>query len=204
MASLNNQLLVASYASWMEELAIRGFEPFFLSFMFRHIPGSGIRVEKTMREVVEQVYARSLIRIMRNPDSTRNRDWKPVWIVCPDYPVGKSCARGSLRDVTVNAGRHLQGTAMIPPNLRLKMRFDHHLVENESTYLVSPLRRIYAEPIRSRLRYVSGDYNFKQILRGRVSADEIVILPRNRSEMTRDREDRINGIGGRSANRAWA
>ncbi len=172
----------------MQQRADQGYEPFFLSFMFDHIPGSAVQVQKIMEQTVEGVYGRMLTRLFRYPNSAANRHCQPLWIICPDYPVPKAW-KHSLRDVAVNSGRHLQGTAMIPPNTRLRDRFHLHVLAHSEVYVQSPLHRLDVQPIRERLAYMSGDYGFKSLLRGRTDWDELIVLPRIQSEMPR-RQDR--------------
>ncbi len=175
------------YESWMERLEKEGFDPFLLTFKFRHIPGSPLSVQKAMREEVERVYGASLTRIFRRPNSAANRPRQPRWIACPDYPVGKG-VKSSLRDVTINGGRHVHAIAMVPHESRLQERFDLHLLANNATYVRAPLLDLQAEPVRSRLGYVTG-YGMKQLGQGRVDSDQIIILPRTLCEMP-SRSDR--------------
>lgn len=182
---INGKALMAAYGGWMEELESQGFVPYFLSFMFSHIRGSALTVERVMREEVERVYGLSLTHLIRRPHSAAQRDLLPRWIGCPDYPVGKG-ASGSFRDVSVNAGRHVHVLAMIFRASRLMVPFHLHIREQSELYERAPLYRLHAEPVRDRLAYV-GEYGLKQIGRGRATSDDLIILPRSSSEMARQR-----------------
>lgn len=182
---IDGRALMAAYGGWMEELEAQGFLPYLLTFMFSHIRGSALTVERVMREEVERVYGLSLTHFVRRPHSAAQRDLLPRWIGCPDYPVGKG-AGGSFRDVSVNAGRHVHVLAMIFRVSRLTVPFHLHIREQSELYERGPLRRLDAEPVRDRLAYV-GEYGLKQIGRGRATSDDLIILPRSSSEMARRR-----------------
>ncbi len=70
---MNPKVWIKAYGSWMEQLEDEGFDPFLLTFKFRHISGSRLSVQKAMVAEVERVYATSLTRIFRRPNSAANR-----------------------------------------------------------------------------------------------------------------------------------
>ncbi len=169
--------LVSTYGNWMEELQQKGFDPYFLSITFRPMPGSARTVQSEMRHAVERLYAQTLTRILRCPHSQASRDILPIWVGCPDYPVGKSF-RSSLQDIMVNDGLHWHAIALIFTENRLKCPFHLHVLEQQHVYQQPPIHRLHVEPVRDRLHY-STEYGMKSVRRARVDPDEILILPQD-------------------------
>ncbi|MBQ0820603.1 hypothetical protein KBI52_10345 [Microvirga sp. HBU67558] len=155
-----------------------------LTFMFKPIGGSHRNVKRQMERELERVYGKSLTRIIRKPASHEINEL-PLWIACPDYPVPKgSSERQSLRDVTVNDGRHMHADVVIPPWSRMKEDLATHFDEKQSHYVTadSALFRIDAVPITHDPNYVTG-YVLKALRRGWVGEAEILVLPRSATEL---------------------
>jgi hypothetical protein len=104
------------------------------------------------------------------------------WIVVPDFPVPKH-AKTSLQDVTLNGGLHMQGIALLPPASRLNAGLDRHFAAHQALYVRSgfPLCRLHAEAILQTPE-IATEYVLKSIRRGRVSGDQILLLPDNLNE----------------------
>ena len=124
-----------------------------------------------------------LTRVVRKPASEAFKDRLPFWIACPDYPVPKH-TKQALRDVTVNDGLHVQAVACLPPRNRLAASLDRHVAEDNGLYLRDrkPLARLHVEPMTHDPEK-AVDYLLKNVARGRVTLDQIIILPRARSEL---------------------
>ena len=58
---------IKGYATWAGEHVENGWDPYLLSFMFNHVPGSRASVLRQMQREVERVYATSLTRVIRKP-----------------------------------------------------------------------------------------------------------------------------------------
>jgi hypothetical protein len=174
---------IQGYAAWAAQHVERGWEPYLLSFMFQQVPGSRASVLKQMQRDVERVYSTSLTRIVRKPRYEAEKGRLPIWLAVPDLPVPKR-QKLSLRDVTVNDGLHYQGVALIPPGSRLKDGLDVHFRHHQALY-VRPehrLTRIHVKPVSHDPDYVTK-YVLKSLSRQRFSLDEVLVLPRSRSEL---------------------
>jgi hypothetical protein len=87
-----------------------------------------------------------------------------------------------IEDVSINNGLHFGGIALTPPMSRFRSTLDAHFVQDQYKYVNEKLARIYVEPITSDPDYVT-DYAAKSYKRGRVSEEDIVILPKAISEL---------------------
>ena len=107
----------------------------------------------------------------------------------PDLPVPKA-QKQRLRDITLNDGLHLHALALIPPGSQMEGGLDQHFADNQALYVRRehavarhPLARVHAQPIIRDPDYVT-EYVFKSLSRQRFSLDDVLILPRNRGELS--------------------
>src|SRR3954451_10702247 len=172
---------IKGYAVWAAQHIRCGWDPYLLSFMFNHVPGSRASVSRQMQREVERVYATSLTRVIRKPRCQAAQGKEPILIACPDLPVPKR-QKQSLRDVIINDGLHYQGIALILPGSRLKDGLDVHFRHHQALYVhrERPLARVHAQPIVHDPGYVT-EYALKSLPRQRFSLDDVLILPRNRN-----------------------
>ncbi|WP_243375077.1 hypothetical protein [Microvirga solisilvae] len=181
---LDTKHIINGYSLMVMERLEAGWDGYLLTFMYKPIKGSQQSVNRQMERELERVYAKSLTRIVKKPAS-QPLDMLPLWIACPDYPVPKGDEkRQSVRDVTVNDGRHMHAIAVVPPWSRVEEGLANHFDEKQSLYVTedSTLWRIHAEPITHNPKRVN-DYVLKALKRSRVGAEEVVILPRTRREV---------------------
>ncbi|MBM2711072.1 hypothetical protein JQK88_07380 [Mesorhizobium caraganae] len=174
--------LIAGYGYMFRERVRQGWQPTFLTFTFNHLRGSPANVAWQMRDELERVYAMVLTRIERKPRHVPT-DSLPLWVCSPDFPVAKA-EKGHLRDAKVNDGRHLHAIAAVPPWSRMKETLGGHFHECQVQYTGNDKRlfRIEAEPITHNGWFVT-DYALKGMKSPRVGYDEVLILPRSRSEL---------------------
>jgi hypothetical protein len=99
----------------------------------------------------------------------------------PDLPVYKR-AKKSIQDVSINDGLHYGGIALTSPISRCQTSLDDHFTVDQEKYLSKKLERIFVKPITHSHNYVT-DYVMKAIKNGRMSEEDIVILPRTISEL---------------------
>jgi hypothetical protein len=158
-----------------------GWNGYLLSFMFHPVPGATRSKLEIMGEAIYRFYATFLTRVVRNPNSIFQMSQRPLLIVAPDYPVPKH-QKQKLSDVTVNDGLHMHGLLVVPWECRLKKDVVTHLQEHGALYRKAPLRRIDVQPIEDRLGFVV-DYVFKSVKKGRVSWDDVILLPKSSSEL---------------------
>ena len=178
--------LDVAYSLWAERLVNEGWTPYLLTFMFGDIEGPVHEVARIMEREVERIYATVLSRIIRNPNRVGMIGKHPVWICCHDRPVYK-LVKTTLRDVTVNDGRHIHAVALIPPWSRMSEGLADHFDGHRALYLRpdSSLIRIHTVPITRRVGYVTT-YVRKHTRRGAHGEDAGFILPRTLDEI-RDR-----------------
>ena len=99
----------------------------------------------------------------------------------PDLPVYKH-EKKSIQDVSINDGLHYGGIALTSPISRCRTSLDDHFTDDQEKYLSKKLERIFVKPITHSHNYVT-DYVMKAIKNGRMSEEDIVILPRTISEL---------------------
>jgi hypothetical protein len=180
---ITHQQLTQAYANMVSDRVAAGWQPYLLSFMFTEIGGSPRRVEEVMRQEVERVYATMLTRIVRHPRSSWHA-WKaPVFIGSPDWPVPKH-DRQDKQDILPNDGQHVHGVQLMPPVSRLKERLDDHIHDEQPRYVREPLFRIDAKRVTHDPDYVTK-YALKALTRQRINPDQLIVLPRALSELTR-------------------
>lgn len=166
-----------------------GWSPYLLVLKFHNLGGRREAVLGQMHEAATRAHGRLCKRMWRNYRAPSRYSQLPRWILIPDYPVAKTrkiSARSALREDLPNAGLHLQGVAVLPPHSRMRESLDDHLTAAATHYcsLDGPLRSLTATPITTDLPYVNR-YNFKSLLRGRASIDEVLLLPPSSAELGR-------------------
>ncbi len=180
---ITNADLINGYTQMITDRIDEGWDPYLLTFMFNEIGGSPRRVGNVMAKEVERVYATLLPRIVRKPRSVTNAGKLPMWISCRDFPVPKR-DRQTVRDVIVNDGQHYHAISLMPPASRLEESLDDHFYYEQGRYTRDPLFRIDAVRIDANPAYVAR-YLMKSLERGRIDPDQILVLPRSFSEVSR-------------------
>ena len=93
----------------------------------------------------------------------------------------------SLRESTVNDAYYIpHGVLVLTPEdkCRLGRKLLAHLHENKQLYC-PPDRPVHHIDVRSMSKPMLAEYTMKQIKRGNVDYDDLGILPRARSEISR-------------------
>lgn len=179
-------LAIETYARWMQEKVDDGWDPYLMTFMFNHLPyGSGNRFH-TMMQQVENVYVKVLHNVLRRSIAPAQIEKRPIWIVCPDFPVWKH-AKQDIRDISINDGQHIHALGVFPNDSRLRTAVTW-LIRDRPHIFAPPgglLRRVQADLITSETTgYVMG-YILKSIAKRRATLDDILVLPRAREELIR-------------------
>jgi hypothetical protein len=186
IAYLKRLQLIVSFNSMILDRVQAGWQPYFLTYVFRHISGGTSKRTRIMTSEVCRVYSQLLTRIVRDPNAPSYQQLLPYLMASPDLPVPKNGIKASVRELTVNGGLHFHGVLVLPPEdrCRLGRQLLAHLHEKKELYCPTdgPLLRIDA---RSMSTPMLADYTLKQIKRGNVAYDDILILPRSRSEISR-------------------
>lgn len=183
---INPTDLVDSYGLWVCQRIAMGFEPTFITIMFKELGGSHRMRKDIMRKDIEYLYTQVLSRVVRHPRKVQEIDL-PLWLMMPDDPAFK-LDRNHLSDIVINDGRHYHGITLQPPGNRLNEPFSQHLIANESRYRhLTQIERLHAVDL-TRTPVKATDYVMKTVKRGRASTDEIIVLPRLHGEMNRGHE----------------
>jgi hypothetical protein len=160
--------------------------PYYLSFMFNHIPRGPLSKLDVMTSEVTRVHHILTRHTVRKPHADCWRRLRPVFIGCHDLPVWKH-TKASIRDFVVNDGLHFNAIALMPPPARtdmpMKMQFlilgrqsrlnvplDEHFRLNQRFYVNDILDRVHVTPIT---KGTMADYTLKAFKHGRVGPDSI-------------------------------
>jgi hypothetical protein len=184
VAFLERVKLITCFNSMIIDRVQAGWQPYFLTFMFRHISGGASKRKRIMTDEVCRVYSQLITRIVRNPTAPKHQQMLPYLMAAPDLPVPKTSSKASLREVTVNDGLHCHGVLVLPPEdkCRLGRKLQAHLHKNKKMYC-PPDRPLHHIDVRSMSTPMLAEYTLKQIKRGKIEYDDLLILPRTLSEL---------------------
>jgi hypothetical protein len=173
--------LLNGYQQWVESYIHEGWKPYEITFMYHQLPGSTKSILEQMKQELHRVNSRLVTRFHRDPRSEIGFECIPRMMLFPDLPVYKH-EKKSIQDVSINDGLHYGGIALTSPISRCQTSLDDHFTDNQKKYLNKKLERIFVKPITHSHNYVT-DYVMKAITKGRMSEEDIVILPRTISEL---------------------
>jgi hypothetical protein len=180
--SEHSRRLIVGYASLLQQRVKNdGWNPYLLTFMFRHLPGKQSVQLVAMEQAIVRFYSTLLTRIVRNPHSAFQQSQRPILIAAPDYPAFKH-DKQKISDIATNDGLHMHGMLVVPWKSRMKEDTISHLQRYTRLYVKDPFIRINISEIEDNIGRV-GDYVFKSIKTERCSWDDIIVLPKNRSEI---------------------
>jgi hypothetical protein len=178
--------LINGFNSMIIDRVQAGWQPYFMTYLFRHISGGTSKRTRIMNSEVCRVYSQLLTRIIRDPNAPSYQQLLPYLMASPDLPVPKSGIKAPVRELNINGGLHFHGVLVLPPEdrCRLGRHLLAHLHEKKELYCPPdhPLLRI---DVRSMSTPVLAEYVLKQFKRGNVAYDDLLILPRARSEVSR-------------------
>ena len=134
-----------------------------------------------MEQAVVRFYSTLLTRVVRNPHSAFQQSQRPILIAAPDYPVFKH-DKHTISDIATNDGLHMHAMLVAPWKSRMKEDIISHLERYARLYVKDPFKRINISEIEDNIGRV-GDYVFKSVKKERCSWDDIIVLPKDRSEI---------------------
>jgi hypothetical protein len=172
---------MAQVEKWTQEYLDLEWQPYFMAFMFRHIPGSTQEKIRQMHKETTRFYGKLASWVVRDPTSPKSAHLLPRGVFFPDVPCYKSGTQ-ALGDVTINDGLHFHGILLVPTSSRLQVPFLQHLRDKKRIYSRGIISLIHAQPSRDHHQFVA-DYAGKAVKRGRVSYDDVLILPRAAKEL---------------------
>jgi hypothetical protein len=173
--------LLNGYKQWVGSYIHEGWKPYEITFMYHQLPGSTKSILEQMKQELHRVNSRLVTRFHRDPRSKIGFECIPRMMLFPDLPVYKH-EKKSIQDVSINDGLHYGGIALTSPISRCQTSLDDHFTDDQEKYLNKKLERIFVKPITHSHNYVT-DYVMKAIKNGRMSEEDIVILPRTSSEL---------------------
>jgi hypothetical protein len=160
-----------------------GFEPYMISFMFRLSPSNVAPSPRMITNEIDRVYSRFLTEAVRYPWSKANADNRPILIACADWPVFKwKRISGSI--YLPHEGIHAGGILLVPPRNNLKTGVKDHFETVKRKAYVRPgllLSRVYIQHMDHSYEVVV-DYSFKSLKRRRCTFDDLIVMPKSRSE----------------------
>jgi hypothetical protein len=181
MSYIKRLKLISAYNTMVLDRAEAGWQPYFMTFLFRHIPGQQRARLERMNDEICRFYSILLPYVVKYHSRARYKDVLPLLIAAPDLPVPKM---QKSRPSDVNGGLHFHGLLALPPieNCLLGNKLTSHLFRNQEKYIWAdrPLRVVDA---RSMSTPTLADYAMKQIKRGRLNYDDILILPKTSDEV---------------------
>jgi hypothetical protein len=180
--------IVAAYDQMIEEYILYGYQPFFLNFMFNHIPANAAQRREIMVSEVTRVHDILCRHTARKPNSEEWSCLRPIFIGCHDLPVWKH-EKTATRNSLINGGLHFNAIALTRPparpdmhkkaqdmhwgkQSRLTVSLDEHFRTKAKFYHNDVLSRIHATPITDG---TMADYALKTFKHGRVGPDSIQI-----------------------------
>ncbi len=181
----NTTAMLDAYLEMVEIRAVAGFEPYMLTLMFKPMKGSARAQMTGMNIIAEKVYARILTRLVKRPKNT-NLNEMPFWLSGHDWPVRKLDG-WTVQDSAINDGLHLHAMVLVPPNARTGGKLSAIIEESPQAFLAGPgmpLNRLHVIEIEKTVRQAAG-YALKSVKRGRLGAEDILVLPRHQSEISR-------------------
>jgi hypothetical protein len=175
---------IAGLAALVQSRVRAGWSPYLLTLSFAPLPPNPMAgATAQMGDAVDRLYRTFLTSVVRSPTSPSAVDSLPILIAAPDLPVPKR-SRPAGDPIALNGGLHFHGVLVVPPSSRLRTAVDRHFVDQAARYLRWPVTEIDVRQVgRTPERVV--DYVLKSVRRRRFSLDDVLILPRARSEVRR-------------------
>jgi hypothetical protein len=183
--SLPTTTLIEAFVEWMQAYVTAGYKPYFLSFMFKPLPGNITIHLLQMSDEIERLYSIFITHVVRNPTSPSQQLLRPLLIAAPDLLAPKH-DKHSLQDATINNGLHYHAILLVLSKSRLTSDVVSHFKHLEHIYLSHRLLRLDIKPINADLPYVIR-YMLKSIKRRRFQWEHVLIFPKASHELRRSR-----------------
>jgi hypothetical protein len=176
--------IIGGFGTWVQEHINNGWDGYLFTFMFNQLRGKQDSQRAQMHQEITAVYRKLVTRVVRKPNSPKNRDLLPRGVFFPDRPVARK-QQHRLRDVSVNDGFHMHGVLVSPSTSRLKVGLDQHFGEHRSLYETPKLYRIDIRPITHSPDHVT-QYAGKALKTRQFTEDDLLILPESIGERARE------------------
>lgn len=178
--------IIRGYESWVRQNSENGSEIYLVTFQFNHLSANEKIALDAMKREIERFYATLLTNIVRRPRRASQMVNLLQLIAIPDRPVGKRVSTYRLAEARQNDGLHVHALVRMPHKSRLQKDLVEHIHEKEMRYCGNhgKITKIDVRPAVDYGRLV--DYTFKHIKRRTFTLDDILILPKSRSELADD------------------
>ena len=174
------EVWIKGCTQWMQEWVSKGWELYYVNFMFEPFRGPPAAIVPKMRRGIHKFYGQFCTRFTHDGRAKSKQERMPQLWLFPDLPGHKN-AKSSLREVTINGGLHYNGPMLIPPVSRFKECPIKHLEEKQARYARHGIERIHI---------VAGgdipglvDYAAKTIKNRRANEEDILVLPRSATKL---------------------
>ncbi len=175
------QKMVNAYVSMVEERVNAGFEGSLLTFMFKDLKGSEESRKEKMAKEVDRIFRLLVTRFIKRPASKPLMQL-PFFLGCVDWPVYKKVKK-TIDGIANNDGMHFGGIYMLPPKTRTAMNLEDVVDRlGRETMAAGMLTKIHVKAMQTTPRKATL-YVLKSVDRLRLGSDEILILPRDHSEL---------------------
>lgn len=180
--------IIEAYAQMLVGHMREGWQLFFLTVTYNQLVGNQLAILRQMLDEAERTYATILNYTMRN-SGKKPLDKLPLWVGCPDWPTPTSGTQ-KMRQLVPNDGMH-QHIIACHPRLKHGETLEEHLSDKQKNYsgFDKPIFQLDCRRITETPERVT-DYVMKSYKRHRLAADEILVLPRHRDELT-PRDERV-------------
>jgi len=178
---MNRHIINAAWDAWIEDHVASGWQPYLMTITFNHLSGSQKTVMSKMKDEIERIYKLTVCNTVRNPKAASAQGKIPMFIGAPDLPVYKKEKARSRQ--SVNDGLHWHIIVLLSPSGR-HLALDADYARRPACYH-GPDRIISRIHIRGVDRDASrvSDYVQKALRNGKLDEDELLILPKARSEL---------------------
>ena len=175
--------IINGYESWIRQNSENGSEVYLVTFQFKHLSSNGQITLDAMKKEIERFYKTLLTSVVRRPRRVSQMIKLPQLIAIPDRPVFKRVSTYRLADILPNDGLHFHAIVTIPHKSRMQEDLVEHIQQNGKRFRGNQgkISKIDVRPVELNGRLV--DYTFKHIKRETFTLDDILILPKSRSEL---------------------
>jgi hypothetical protein len=177
--------ILKGYMEMIERRSNEGYDIYLFTFMFNEMPGKERAKIEQMKDEIYHCYSRLATRIAKKPSTPAGHKLLPLIILYPDKAVYKSVKQKlPLKDVVTNEGLHFHGVCAADRRGKINNFLDDYFEEFQSDFITRKLRTVHVEQVTETPGFVT-DYALKSFKRPWFEDDDIVVLPRTLSELSK-------------------
>ena len=177
--------ILKGYMEMIERRSNEGYDIYLFTFMFNEMPGKERAKIEQMKDEIYRCYSRLATRVARKPNTPAGHKLLPLIILYPDKAVYKSAKRKlPLKEVITNDGLHFHGACAADRRGRMTNFLDEYFKEFQADFTTRKLRTVHVERVTRAPGFVTH-YALKSLKRPWFENDDIVVLPRTLSELSK-------------------